>query len=98
MSLEDVQIYHYLLRYNKYDEGKHFYQMMGILKNDINIEVRYYIMTFKEGEQKSYSSSKYKTIINAGKFSQATFKNISENDKIEYFYYLLYINFYWNHS
>ena len=92
MSIENVQIYHYLLRYNKYDEGKHFYQMMGILKNDINIELRYFIMTLKEGEQQTHNTTTYKTIINAGKFSQATFKNISENDNIEYFYYFTYNN------
>ena len=92
MSLEGVQIYHYLLRYNKYESGKYFYQMIGILKNDINIELRYLIMTLKEEEQNTYNSSTYKIIINTGKFSQATFKNISENDKKAYFYYFTYNN------
>ena len=89
ISINNVEIYDYLLKFTAIDQTKN-YQMMGLLKKESNIELRYLELTLQEGDKNQYFTLKNnKTIIDAGKYSQATFKHSSNND---YFYYFTYNN------
>ena len=91
VSINNVEIYDYLLR----GSGDNFvYQMIGLLKNDSNMELRYLKATLQEGAHNQHirPQNEFKTIIKTENYTQATFKNISVDDNNEYFYYFTYNN------
>ena len=85
ISLSNIEIYDYLLKSTK---TNNIYQMMGLLKNGGNIELRYLKATLEKGENNQrIAQDTPNSIITAEKYSQATFKHSSDN---EYFYYFTY--------
>ena len=91
ISIDNIEIYDYLLKYQQISGQDNVYQMMGLLKNENNIELRYLIATLKGGDENQFitlSENHYNRINIAGSYSQATFKHSS--DDTEYFYYFTY--------
>ena len=87
ITIKDRELFDYLLKSNG---ANNIYQMMSILKNENNLELRYITLTLQQGDNNQYATIKdnYQTIISAGAYTQAYFKNNSETDK--YFYYFTY--------
>jgi len=94
-SLNNVEIYNYLLKYTAISGKNNVYQMIGLLKNDSRMELRYLEATLQKGDGNQYITIKNnnKTIIKIGNYSQGTFKSIYISNKEEYLYYFYYFNY-----
>ena len=93
LSISKKEIYDYLIK-NETISGKvRTYQMMSILNNENNIELRYSILTLIAGYGKqNHELKNNRVIIKTGKYAQAYFKNITVFDNNKYFYYFTYNN------
>ena len=81
------ETYDFLLQEDKDKYGN--YQMMSILNKDNNIKLAYLAYKLEEGEGKQYVDYQRDIqIIEKGSYTQAYFKNSTDNDK--YFYYFTY--------
>ena len=79
------EIYDFLLK--NVTDGLGGYQMLAFLNEDNNINLVYLAYELKEGRQWVKSHAR-KTVIEKLTYSQAYYKNSTENDK--YFYYFTY--------
>ena len=87
-SINNVEIYDYLLKSSPM--STRVYQMVGLLGNNSNLELNYLTLTLKEGSGNQHTDfeKKIQNITTLGKYTQAYFKNNTDNSK--YFYYFTY--------
>jgi len=87
ITIKDRELFDYLLKSSGSDN---IYQMMAILKNENNLELRYLTLTLQQGPEKQYATiqDNHQTIIATGAYTQAYFRNNSDADK--FFYYFTY--------
>jgi len=87
---EYKETYDYLLK-GEADQQFGTYQMISVLNEENNITLVYLAYKLEQGNENQYVNSyKRKGIIEKGRYTQAYFRNSTENDK--YFYYFTYNN------
>ena len=85
---ENKEIYDFLLKGEAYPQND-IYQMISVLNEENNIRLVYLTYKLGQGSGNQYVESKQKRgIIEKGRYTQAYFRNSTENDK--YFYYFTY--------